>query len=273
MTVFSINSSSGSLTPVAGSPFPLAATGGYALSPVFDPLGDYLYICDAVFTSSISVYSIDGAIGTVDHSDAFPVANPIYSLAIHPHGGFLYALGSGGISAFQINVGGLIELAGSPFVSNLALSNAHAVISPNGKVLMLADRDSAQFRVLTLNVDGSVGTDVAGSPLSLRGEPLALATTSNGSVAVVTMDPNSVIAVPVDPSSGALGPPGPVATTEQTPFAVTIDSQNKFVYIANQMSDSVSAFALDSTASLTPISGSPYSTGRGPISVITTGYH
>jgi DNA-binding beta-propeller fold protein YncE len=137
---------------------------------------------------------------------------------------------------------------------------------------MLTDRDAGQFRVLMLNADGTVGTDVAGSPLSLGAQPLAIGTNSTGSAAVVTTDANTVIAIPVDVTSGALGSPGPAATTEQTPFAVVVDAQNKFVYVANQMSNSVSAFALGSGASLTPVSDSPYSTGKDPIAVVTTRY-
>src|SRR5215470_17980584 len=53
------NSGTGTLAEVASSPFLLAPTGGYEFSPLFDPLGDYLYLCDAVFTNSISVYTVD----------------------------------------------------------------------------------------------------------------------------------------------------------------------------------------------------------------------
>jgi len=262
------SSTSGTLSEVAGSPFLLAPTGGYEFSPVFDPIGDYLYICDSVFTNSISVYAVDAS-GKVDFSDTFPVANSIYSLAIIPSAGYLYAFGTG-ISAFKIDLGGLTELTLSPFMSSLALANAKAVISPNGKFLLIADRDRSQLRIVGLNPDGTVGSDAAGSPLTLSAQPMAIATNSTGTVAVVTTDAETVIAVPFDAVSGALGTPGTAVATGHLPRSVVFDLQDKFVYVGNQNSGTVSGFVLGSGASLTPVPGSPYTAGADTIELITT---
>jgi hypothetical protein len=47
-----------------------------------------------------------------------------------------------------------------------------------------------------------------------------------------------------------------------------------FAYVANFISDDVSAYSIDaSTGALTPVAGSPFAEGLGPISVVTTETH
>jgi len=52
------------------------------------------------------------------------------------------------------------------------------------------------------------------------------------------------------------------------PSAVTVDTLDKFVYVANQGSNNISAFALDATTgALTVVAGSPFAAGTEPSSV------
>jgi 6-phosphogluconolactonase (cycloisomerase 2 family) len=269
LNVFAVNASDGSLSEVAGSPFILAATGGYELSPVFDSHGNFLYICDSVYANSISVYAVNTTTGEVTFSNTFNVVPPISSLAIHPSGTYLYALGSG-VNAFQVSAGTLVEMSGSPFATSLSLMNAHAVVSLNGKFLLVADFDAEQLHVLTLNADGSVGAEASGSPLALSAHPLAIATNSTSTTAVLTTDAKQVLAVPFDANSGALGSAGSPASTGDRPLAVVVDVHDAFVYVANQTDKTVSGFALGSGASLVPVAGSPSASGDQPFSVVTT---
>jgi Lactonase, 7-bladed beta-propeller len=49
---------------------------------------------------------------------------------------------------------------------------------------------------------------------------------------------------------------------------MAIDPSGKFAYVANQVSNNVSAYMIDaSSGALTPIAGSPFAAGQSPISI------
>jgi 6-phosphogluconolactonase len=49
-----------------------------------------------------------------------------------------------------------------------------------------------------------------------------------------------------------------------------VDPFSKFVYVANRGDDNISAYKISSTGALTPVPGSPFATGRGPVSLAIT---
>jgi len=52
---------------------------------------------------------------------------------------------------------------------------------------------------------------------------------------------------------------------------LTVDPTGQFVYVANEVSDNISAYTLGgSTGALTPIAGSPFPTAGFPNAVTTT---
>ena len=48
---------------------------------------------------------------------------------------------------------------------------------------------------------------------------------------------------------------------------MAVEPTAKFVYVANFSSNNVSAYGIGSNGALTPVSGSPFATGVGPVSV------
>ena len=51
---------------------------------------------------------------------------------------------------------------------------------------------------------------------------------------------------------------------------MAVDPGGKFLYVANRLSDSISAYAIDArTGVLSEMSGSPFATGGGPYSIST----
>ena len=55
-----------------------------------------------------------------------------------------------------------------------------------------------------------------------------------------------------------------------SPVSITVDSTGKFAYVANAGSNNVSGYTINSsTGALTSISGSPFTAGSGPYSIIT----
>ncbi len=123
ISVFSIDTSRGILTPVAGSPFQFPSL--VAPNPQFlvtSPNAGLLYVSNGA-SGSISAFTIaaNGALTEVAGSPFTAGAN-IAGLLIDPKGQFLYAADSGNskIAAFSIAASGVISpVAGSPFATDL----------------------------------------------------------------------------------------------------------------------------------------------------------
>ena len=73
----------------------------------------------------------------------------------------------------------------------------------------------------------------------------------------------------VDPTSGALTAlAGSPFAAGSSPSAVAADLSNKFLYVANKLSNNVSAFTVDAkTGALTEITGSPFAVGSAPVAL------
>jgi len=126
VAVFSINQSTGALTEIGGSPFPL----GVAVLQA-DPSGPYLLgVADATGASgdqSVHVFSIDAKTGapTEVAGSPFPTVSTPFALAINPSGNFVYPSVADSndvitsLEGYQLNAssGALTPLSGSPFTT------------------------------------------------------------------------------------------------------------------------------------------------------------
>jgi 6-phosphogluconolactonase (cycloisomerase 2 family) len=111
---FSIDQTTGALSPLSGSPFPLPVSHYMAT----DQTGAYLYVTSG---ASIIGYAIDATTGALTALPGFPVASGAnaYSISIDSSNQFLYVANDGGanISGFKLDAatGALTPMAGSPF--------------------------------------------------------------------------------------------------------------------------------------------------------------
>ena len=111
---FSVDQTTGALSPLSGSPFQLPVSHYMAT----DQSGSYLYITSG---ASIVGYAIDATTGALTALPGFPVAASAnaYSITIDPTNQFLYVANDGAadIAGFSLDAstGALTPMAGSPF--------------------------------------------------------------------------------------------------------------------------------------------------------------
>jgi 6-phosphogluconolactonase (cycloisomerase 2 family) len=232
-------SSSGALTAIATSPFSLGGTppGAGGLS-AFAQSGTYLYATD-LNAGAVAGFLFDANSGmlTPVPGSPFPAGNsPVQAVQAAPNGGsplFLYVSNlndsAGGISAYAINQqnGALSQINGSPFPTG-------APGSYPGPSAMLVNSGNNFLYV-------------------------ALAGTANAN--------NQLAAFSINPTTGSLTalPQSPF-TTGNDPLhmayvPLTADAQG-FLYTANVQDGTISAFTADNTTGvLTPVNGSPYTSG------------
>lgn len=279
--------SNGALTPVSGSPFPIAA---HAIASVVAPSSKFLYFAsedEGTTTSSISGFSIDPGSGALRPIAGSPFASGSCArdITIDPSSRFLYMAGCailperGSIPvlvAYSINAAGsLSPVAGSPFPigDGQVLEPPTAVaVHPSDRFVYAPDPFASSIWVFNLDPGNGTLAPVAGSPFmvgfpNIPNQPVAVALDPAGQFAYVVTNRGAISGVDtaggvwgfkVDSGNGSLRPIAATPTrTGDSPSNALIDPSGKFVYVANRENDSVSAFKIDAGGALTPLAGSP----------------
>ncbi len=116
VSAYTIDGTTGALTPVAGSPF---LAGSNPRSVTVHPTGQFAYVANGK-SGNVSAYAIDGTTGALTPvaGSPFPAGTTPISVTVDPTGQFAYVVnnGSDNVSAYVIKrTGGLLPLCGSPF--------------------------------------------------------------------------------------------------------------------------------------------------------------
>ena len=88
ISAYTIDGTTGALTPVADSPF---SAGRFPISVAADPSGSFAYVANFIH-ANVSAYTIDGTTGALTPvpGSPFPAGPAPLSVAIGPTGKFLY---------------------------------------------------------------------------------------------------------------------------------------------------------------------------------------
>jgi 6-phosphogluconolactonase len=290
---FSINSSTGGLTAVTGSPFSLGGTppGAGGVSS-FVSADSYLYVTNlnAGVVAAFTYDSSTGALNTVAGSP-FPAGDtPVQAVIAGSQNQFLYVSNlndsAGGISAFTIdfNTGALTPIPGSPYATGAAGSfpgpSALAIGGSGQNILYvgLVGTTNANNKIAAFAIDANTGalTAIPGSPFVTGNGPqyIALVPVTLGNAEFLytaNVQDKTISAFIIDPTSGTLtaisGSPYHGATAlgglAVTPTATS--TGNYFLYAADLQAKTVIAFTIDgTTGALSPVSGSPFPAGKAP---------
>ena len=182
ISAFTINSVSGGLTAVPGSPFPTAPpippnNNSGVNSVTVDPTGKFVYAA-LNGSNAISGYTINsstGALTTIPGSP-FPAGSVPMMVRVDPSGRYAYAtnLNSDNISAYSINssTGALTPITGSPFAfPTLVGQPTGLAVDPSGRFVYATDQNSNY--VVAFAIDSSTGglTPISGSPFASGAGP------------------------------------------------------------------------------------------------------
>ena len=260
LNVESINPN-GTLTAILGSPYTPGGTQPYILGDT--PDGKYIYVVNGG-SNSVTQYSIatDGTLKTIQ-ADVQTGATPV-SIAIDSQERFAAVAdkGDGTVTLYRIDssTGALTRFASTFSTGN----NPVAVTIHNTFVYAVAPTSIAVAQIDTVNLSISV---VQGSPFSAG----AAGTLAGGSAGVqlyaLDTTNNRVQNYTLDISTGEPTIGTSIAAGTQPTAALQVLS-GKFLYVANQGSNNISAYSIDpNTGALTAISGSPFTAGTKPTSL------
>jgi len=255
---FSINQTTGALTPLASSPF---STGTFS-APVglVSPAGsERLYIADV---ARVDAFTVDAnGLPTALSTSPYLSGTNLF-LTIDPSGQFLYTSiddPPGGIFAFTINsTGALTAVPGSPFTipgQTVANSRPYGIVDTGTYVYATLSGTNQVGAFSIVSATGAL-VPVPGSPFSAGATPLTLVLAGSF---LYALNDGGVSGYSINSSTGVLTP------LSDPPFAIiggsmTTDFLGQHLYVPGL--NGVQAFSIDATSgNLTPIAGSPFPGG------------
>jgi 6-phosphogluconolactonase (cycloisomerase 2 family) len=194
------------------------------------------------------------------------------AIAMAPQGNFLFVASPSqhSIFAFAVNNSdGSLAPAGAPLVVSATAAPTGLVVHPSGKFLYATD--PANNSVLAFTIQNGALAPVNGSPFAAGGGPNGIAIDPAGSELFASNTvSNSVSAYAVDANSGAL------AQVAGSPFASGgrgpgfIAATGALVYVADTVTNDITAFSIGNNGALVPVKGSPFNVATSPTWIAIT---
>jgi 6-phosphogluconolactonase (cycloisomerase 2 family) len=187
------------------------------------------------------------------------------TMVISPKGDFIFVASPAQNSIFAFPVNNADGSLGAPAKLTLAATVAPTglVVHPSGKFLYATD--PANNSVLAFTIANGALTQVSGSPFNAGTAPTGIATDPAGAELFVSnATSNNVSVYAIDRNSGGLGQVAgsPFATGGRGPGFVL--ATGSFVFVADQVTNDISAFTINSNGTLTAVQGSPFSVPTTP---------
>ncbi len=270
-SVLSLDPQTGSLTPVAGSPFFVEISYDGHAGIVVVPSGRFAY---SAGSGGIVGYAIDAATGALSYADnkPFPAGGAPRSIAVEPSGRFVYVTAYYFNSPYDIRgyaidaaTGVLTFAGGDP--GDIGQETSSIAIDPFGKFAYATDRFDNYVTAMTIDAPTGALAVVAGSPYPTGSDPVAVAVDPSGKfVYVANQFSSNISAFAIDQASGALVPvAGAPFAAGYGPCSIAFDPSGRFAYVANYSSNAVSAYTVNiATGALIGTAGSPFAAGSGP---------
>lgn len=285
ITLLDINKGNGELTvpPVNAAlpPSPLAppnifAAGGSPISIAISPNSPHVYVLNQT-SGDISAFLLDPSNGNLalitNPPGNGPTSTPTFgsftqpaAMAISPKGDFLFVASpsQASIFAFAVNQSdGSLGQVGAPISLGTGATPTAVAVHPSGKFVYVTDL--AHNAVAAFSNQAGQLAPISGSPFAAGTQPSAVTTDAGGvELFVANAGSNDVSAFVIDANTGALGPVNgsPFASGGRGPGVIA--ASGAFVYVADQVTNDIDVYSIQSNGSLTPVSGSPFNVPTSP---------
>ena len=273
ISMFTINSSTGVLTPTTPATVP---TGFFPQGIGIDPSGKFVYTANSD-DNTVSMFTSNASTGVLAPTTPAAVAagwSPV-SVTVHPSGKFAYVSNQddGTVSMYSINGSTGVLTPLSPATVPSGGSPFDVAVDPAGKFAYVPNAYDVRNAVSQYTVDFVTGVLTPNTPsIAIAGNsPASVAVDPSSKFAyVVNRMDNTVSMFTIDSGSGNLIPntPATIATGAQ-PFRIVVDPSGKFAYVVNENSASVSIYNLNKDGTLT--AAGTVVTGNAPVSVVVIG--
>jgi 6-phosphogluconolactonase len=270
-------SASGSLSPVAGSPF---AAGAGAEFMAMDKVHNFLFVANqgANNLSAFSMNTGTGMLAAVPGSPFATGAAPV-GVAVDPMGRFVFVgnQNDNSVSVFNINAanGALTQAPGSPFTG---VTNPFSVtVAPTGAFLFVSNFNGnagTGNTVSTFSINAATGSLIPVNAPQATSSPAGITApigivTDGTFVFVGNHMAESVVPLAINGANGALTAVSPLpapasgcgVSCHHNPLRLAVDPMDRFIYWTNVQAGTLSAFNINHGA-LMAVAETP--TGQHP---------
>ena len=270
ISAFKIDTDRGGLTPVPDSPFGSGGTAGFGISLAATPNGRFLYAGNGG-SGNISAFRIASK-GALVPIGSVPAGGTPDGMKVSPSGKVLgVALAnSDSVAMFRIGSDGrLTAVSNSPFAAgDFGIANDVDINCKSNRLFdPKATAVGTTVAVFTIAPDGAL-SPIAGSPFTFaRGTDSSVGVLSPDNQHLFVSNQGSDEITVLDVASG-----GSLTQESGSPFAIPLgffpagmgtNREGDLLYVTNA-DQTVSGFHIDSDGGLTPVTGSPFSTGIPP---------
>jgi 6-phosphogluconolactonase len=187
--------------------------------------------------------------------------------------GYLWVIAQGNTSAqaYTVNLNSG-ELTANANLVTTGTAPSAVVVAPSGKAMFVANSGSNTVSSFTINSDGSLTAGTASyptgrTPISLAIDPagkfLFVANQADSTISVFTVQGTTLSA------AGTFSTQDPNNPGLSAPSALAVTSSGNFLYVANQLTNSVSGFTYNTTSgSLSPLSTFSFPAGTNPSALV-----
>ena len=213
---YAINTGTGALSPVAGSPF-TAGTNPSAVA--VSPSAGIAYVTNQA-SGDVSAFTIDGTTGALTNAGRTAAGSAPLDVSVDPSGKFAYVVNFDGVLGYAINsaTGALTGVGPAVAAGSVPVSIA---VHPSGNfayVTNVGSNDVSSYRInATTGAMTSIGPAVAAGT-----RPNSVAVASSGNYAFVSNgDSNDISVFAIDLATGALTPFGTPVAAGTGPISIT----------------------------------------------------
>jgi 6-phosphogluconolactonase (cycloisomerase 2 family) len=237
--------------------------------------GDYVYVANAT-VETVSGFAV--GTGTLAPVRGSPVSLGFAptALAVNPANSILFVGGNSAIYAFAINssTGALSALNGGTAVGNAAVASMD--ISPDGRWLFVLDQNEITLEEFQIN--STTGVLTQNSPITYPAPSgatvvaRAVKVAPSGNYVFLALGTAGDVVYPLTTTNGALSTPlslslGAASTNSDNALAVSPDSTLLFIARSGP-GGGLAVYTIGSGGALAGVSGSPFTAGTQPFSVV-----
>ena len=276
LSAYSVNTTTGKLTKVTGSPFAMPNKSIYPEYVAIDPTGGYLYVT----ARGIFAYAIDAASGALTLVPGSPFGSAEYlGVAVNPLGNYVYAVspvgsGSNGqygqLWSFAINAN-TGALTPSEWGSTSGGGSIGVAVDPTGTFALVTNSESNTVTSFAVAPNHSyvLENDIVAAgtyPSGVAVDPAAKFVYAGNSESE-NVSAYSIWPSPSTPLGNVSG--SPFGTGGYFPIGMAIDPRGKFLYLSAE--GGIIAYDIQGTSgALTMIPGSPFGPPDTPLEAIAT---
>lgn len=270
---YSINTTTGALTALTGSPFPT----GTQLRPssmAADPTGRFAYVASPYLSLSsgyVSAYQIDPTSGRLRGNAYSPfLLGNCLGIAINSTGRFAYfAEMPSQVRAFDLELGQgslTTEIPGSPYGFGGQGGPLNISVDPSGRNLLYVLNSDLGIYGYKINSATGELTLIQGSPFPGTQDAYSFGMDPQSKfLYAANVGLRTVSAFRIDSASGQLTEiPGSHVAAGSEPQSVTVGLSGKFAYVADTPADQVMVYTVNAATGVLTFTSSFFRSGSSP---------